>query len=223
MPREDYQAALDALQADVLALGQDVVSQLDDGLGALAECDEALARDVIDGDPGINARYLALEQDCIDLLALQQPVASDLRVVAASFKILTDLERVGDLATNLGRYALGADRQVDEIDVEAIGTDARDQVVAALDAYDRGDADACHAVAVRDDDLDALCQHASETIVRDLLEREAGDDSWAVEGVLDDVSRVLLTVRDLERVGDHAVNVAARTLYMLENDSQLLY
>ncbi|WP_459193723.1 phosphate signaling complex protein PhoU [Halosimplex sp. J119] len=223
MARDGYQTALADLRTDVLGLGADVVAQLDDGLTALESGDETIARDVIDGDDAINDRYLDLEGDCVDLLALQQPVASDLRFVAASFKILTDLERVGDLATNLARYSLSADRGTDEVDVQAIGADARNQLEAALSAYEREDADACHAVAARDDDLDALCQRASERVVRDLLEREAGDDSWAVERVLDDVSRLLLTLRDLERVGDHAVNVAARTLYMLENDPELLY
>ncbi|WP_123535987.1 phosphate signaling complex protein PhoU [Halosimplex salinum] len=223
MPREEYQTALGDLRADVLALGADVVDQLEAGLTALDTGDEALAREVIDADAAINDRYLALESDCVDLLALQQPVASDLRFVAASFKILTDLERVGDLATNLGEYALSADGESGDVDVDAIGADAVDQLETALAAYESGDPDACRAVAARDDDLDALCQRASEAVVRDLLERETGDDSWAAERVLDDVSRLLLTVRDLERVGDHAVNVAARTLYMLENDSELLY
>ncbi|WP_436925600.1 phosphate signaling complex protein PhoU [Halosimplex amylolyticum] len=223
MTRDGYQTALDDLRGDVLDLGAAVVAQLEDALVALESGDQTIARDVIDDDDEINDRYLALESDCIDLLALQQPVASDLRFVAASFKILTDLERVGDLATNLARYALSADGRTDEVDVQAIGADACDQLDGALAAYDTQDAAACHAVAERDDDLDALCQRASERVVRDLLEREAGDDSWAAERVLDDVSRVLLTLRDLERVGDHAVNVAARTLYMLENDPELLY
>jgi phosphate transport system protein len=221
--REEYQTALDELRAAVVTLGEMAIDQLEDGLRALETGDADLAREVIDGDGAINDRYLAVEDECIDLLALQQPVASDLRFVAASFKICTDLERVGDLATNLGEYALSTDGNAGEPDVQAIGEDARDQLRAALDAYQRGDAAACRTVAARDDDLDALCQRASERVVRDLLEREVGDDAWASERVLDDVSRVLLTLRDLERVGDHTVNVAARTLYMLENDSELLY
>ena len=221
--REQYQALLNELRAAVVALGEMAIDQLEDGLRALETGDDELAHEVIDGDGAINDRYLAIEDECIDLLALQQPVASDLRFVAASFKICTDLERVGDLATNLGEYALSTDGNAGEPDVQAIGEDARDQLRAALDAYQRGDAAACRTVAARDDDLDALCQRASERVVRDLLEREAGDDAWASERVLDDVSRVLLTLRDLERVGDHAVNVAARSLYMLESDSELLY
>ena len=226
MPREEYQKALKTLRADVLGMGDLAASQLADGLEALETGDETLARAVIDGDEALNDRYLDLESRCVDLLALQQPVAGDLRFVVASFKISTDLERVGDLATNLGEYALatGADpTRPDGIDVAGIGADAESMLSDALVAYEREDVAACHAVADRDDDLDALCASASDRVVRDLIEREAGGDGWAVERLMDDVSRLLLTIRDLERVGDHAVNVAARTLYMIESDPELIY
>ena len=224
MPREEYQDALEALRADVTAMGGLVVGRLDDALAALEDGDDALAREVIDDDDEVNRRYLELEGECIDLLALQQPVAGDLRLIAASFKILTDLERVGDLATNFARYALAArDDRLASVDVAAIADDARALLVDAVEAYDAMDAEACQDVAVRDDHVDALCQAASQRVVRDLIEREAGGDAWDVEALLDDVSQVLLTVRDLERVGDHAVNVAARTLYAAENDPALIY
>ncbi|MEF8884079.1 MAG: phosphate signaling complex protein PhoU [Haloarculaceae archaeon] len=223
MPRDEYQQALDDLRADVLGMGETVIDQFDRGLDAVETGDESLAREVIDGDAAVNDRYLALEGDCVDLLALQQPVAGDLRFVTASFKILTDLERVGDLATNLADYSLSAaDRRLEPVDVATIGEVAREQLTAALEAYAEADAEAARAVAARDDDLDALCQRASERVVRDLIEDGAGADAWAVERVMDDVSRVLLTVRDLERVGDHAVNTAARTLYMVESDPELI-
>ena len=224
MPREGYQQALADLRGDVRELGETALDQLDDGLAAQATGDEDLARAVIEGDAAVNDRYLELEGDCIDLLALQQPVASDLRFVAASFKILTDLERVADLATNLGRYALAADEdRLATAEVEPIGELAREQVANALAAYREGDSEAARRVAARDDELDALCQRASEGVVRDLIEREAGADGWAVERLMDDVSRLLLTVRDLERVGDHGVNIAARTVYMVESDPELLH
>ncbi|GAD52404.1 phosphate transport system regulatory protein phoU [Halarchaeum acidiphilum MH1-52-1] len=224
MPRDEYQTALDDLRANVREMGALVVDRLGDALDALARTDESLAREVIDGDDDVNERYLALEGECIDLLALQQPVAGDLRFVAASFKIITDLERVGDLAVNLGEYTLaaGGARSLD-VDVADIGADALGMVRDALDAYADGDVDAARDVAADDDELDALCQRANERVVRGLIEREAGDDAWAVERLMDDVSRTLLTVRDLERVGDHAVNVAARTLYTVENDPELIY
>ena len=224
MPREQFQAALSGLRSAVLELGDRVVAQLDDALTALRTGDVRLARAAIQADTAVNERYLELESQCIDLFALQQPVAGDLRFVATSFKILTDLERIADLATNLGGYAAaGDDGLAPEVAVDDIGTAARSMLVDSLDAYRTGDPMACRAVDAEDDRVDALCAAASETVARELVEREAAADAWALEPLLDDVSRLLLTVRDLERVADHAVNIAARTLYMTDNDPSLLY
>ncbi|WP_435175561.1 phosphate signaling complex protein PhoU [Halorussus sp. AFM4] len=225
MPRTGFQDQLETLREEVVDLGDLVVLRLRMGLNALDRQDHDLAWDVIDGDDEINRLYLDLEQDCIDLLALQQPVAGDLRLVTASFKVITDLERVGDLAANLGEYALYADRDVfADVDLRALGRQATEMVEDALAAYETADPQACEALADRDAELDAACERASELVVRDLIETELPDgaDAEEVELLLQDVSRVLLTVRDLERVGDHAVNVAARTLYMVESDDRLI-
>jgi phosphate transport system protein len=224
MAREEFRDALADLRAAVLEMGELVLERLEMARSALAEGDEERAREVIDGDEEINRRYLDIEGDCIDLFALEQPVAGDLRFVAASFKLTTDLERVGDLATNLARYALSSrPGTFPDLDVDGIGQAAADMLEDALVAYEEEDPTACRAIAERDDNVDALCQRASERLVRDLLERDPDIDAWELEAVLDDVASVLLTIRDLERVGDHAVNVAARTLYVLEGDAELIY
>jgi len=226
MPRESYQDQLDSMQAAVLDMGDVVTARLRLALDAMADQDEAAARDVIAGDEEINDIYLDLEEECIDLLALQQPVAGDLRLIAASFKILTDLERVGDLAVNFAQYALDAERgPVLDVGVEAIGDLTVGMIGDAMAAYDAHDDDACYGIAERDDTLDDRCARASQSIVRELIETELDDDGSGerAEALMRDVSRLLLTVRDLERVGDHAVNIAARTLYMVENDEELIY
>jgi phosphate transport system protein len=226
MPRESYQEALAQLREDVLFMGELVLERVRMGLDALARKDERLAHDVIEGDDEINEMYLDLEGDCIDLLALQQPVAGDLRFIAASFKIITDLERVADLATNLGEYALDAERDLyPDVDVQSIGDAVVGMIEASMDAYAEEEVAACHAIAERDDEVDEMCERASTTVVRELIETELdpSNDDRDVEKFMTDVSRLLLTIRDLERVGDHAVNVAARTLYMVENDDSLLY
>jgi phosphate transport system protein len=224
VPRDEFQRSLDDLRAEVLSMSDLVGDRLDRALAALETVDEATAREVIEGDDAVDRRYLELESTCIQLFARQQPVAGDLRFVAASFKILTDLERVADLAVNLAQYTLEADRErFAEIDLSAIGDLAGRMLDDAMTAYRTDDAALCREVAARDDELDSLCQRASERVVRDLIEGEAGDgDPWSVERLLDDVSRLLLVVRDLERVGDHAVNVAARTLYMVESNPELV-
>jgi phosphate transport system protein len=106
----------------------------------------------------------------------------------------------------------------------------------AMEAYAEDDAEACYDVADHDDEVDEMCAQASELVVRDLLESEALEPGTTtqdeapeaaseaeVETLMQDVSRLLLTIRDLERVGDHAVNIAARTLYMVENSDELIY
>ncbi|WP_134670074.1 phosphate signaling complex protein PhoU [Halorussus marinus] len=225
MPRKDYQQQLTELRENVLYMSEVVMERLRMGLDALEQKDDELAWEVIEGDDEVNELYLELEQECINLLALQQPVASDLRTIAASFKIITDLERIGDLATNLGDYSLQADQDVfPEVDIQELGSLTLDMIEDAMMAYDEEDTDGCYEIAERDDDLDARCERASELVVRDLIETELEENTEEeVETLLQDVSRLLLTVRDLERIGDHAVNIAARTLYMVENDDELIY
>jgi phosphate transport system protein len=226
MPRAAYQTDLETLREDVLYMSELVVDRLRSALAALEGKDTDLAHTVINGDNEINELYLDLEADCIDLLALQQPVASDLRFITASFKLLTDLERIGDLAANLAEYSLAATHGVaPEVDVQAIGTAVIEMIEDAMLAYAEEDVEACYALAERDDAVDDQCAAASEAVVRELIQRDVESDAEAVdlEGILDDVSRLLLTVRDLERIGDHAVNIASRTLYMVENDAELLY
>lgn len=226
MARESYQERLEELREDVLYMSELVLERLRDGLDALEQKDETLARDVIEGDHEINQLYLDLEQDCIDLLALQQPVAGDLRFIASSFKVITDLERIGDLATNLAGYAEDAEQdRYPDVDVQALGDEVIAMVEDAMIAYEAEDPGACREISARDDEVDAMCERASQVVVRDLIEREVGSDAdpQEIEDILQDVSRLLLTIRDLERVGDHAVNISARTLYMVESDDELIY
>jgi len=222
--RDEFQESLEALRAEVLSMSDLVVDRLHRALTALATVDEVTARRVIAGDDAVDRRYLDLESTCIQLFARQQPVAGDLRFVASSFKIVTDLERVGDLAVNLAQYTLAADRKrFETVDLSSIGDLACDMLDDAMTAYRTDDAALCRDIAARDDELDTLCQRASERVVRELIEREVDEgDSWAVEELMDDVSRLLLVIRDLERVGDHAVNIAARSLYMVESDPELV-
>ncbi len=223
MARKSYQEKLAVLREDVLYMSEVVMERLRMGLDALEQKDEALAREVIEGDGEINRMYLDLEQECIDLFALQQPVASDLRFIAASFKIITDLERIGDLATNLGEYTLESERNLfPDVDVQEMGDLTLEMLEDAMIAYDEEDTEMCREIATRDDGIDQFAERASSIVVRDLIEREL-ESAEEVEHLLRDVSRLLLTIRDLERVGDHSVNIAARTLYMVENDDELIY
>jgi phosphate transport system protein len=221
MTRETYEAKLELLCEDITEMAGLALDRYETGLEILETGDEQRAREVIEGDHELNQRYLDLESDCIELLALQQPVAGDLRFVASSFKILTDIERVGDLATNLARYGSETGGGLD-IHATPIGETAGEMVEEAMAAYAADDAAAARAVAARDDALDERCRETTEAVIRDLMTTRA----WSPDEVgqrLQRASRQLLTVRDIERVGDHAVNICARTLYMTEYDDDLIY
>ena len=221
MARTEYRQQLETLRENVLEMSDLVLDRYEIALESLESKDESLAEEVIDGDHEINDLYLELEGDCIDLFALQQPVAGDLRFVASSFKIITDLERIGDLSTNLAGYTLAAERErYPEIDVMYIGTEAGEMVTEAMGAYARDDPEAAREIAARDDRIDRLCSNASEVVIGDLLRTEYGDEGTET---MEDVSRLLLTIRDLERVADHAVNVCARTVYMIDHDTDLIH
>lgn len=221
MPRDRFEARLDSLQADVCEMGRDVTDRLDRAVTAYEQRDPAAGRAVAASDDEINDCYLDLEAECIDLLALQQPVASDLRLVVASFKILTDLERVGDLAGNLGGYVDAmAGTTVPSVPISDIGEMTLAQLEGAITAYEQRDPERCRDVAAADTDLDERCSAATDDLVRALVEHTPEAD---VAATLADTKRYLLTVRDLERAGDHAVNIAARTLYMVESDDALIY
>ena len=222
MVRTEYQRRLERLREDVVQMGELVLERYEQALTAIETQDSELGEDVIVRDDEINELYLDLEGDCIELLALQQPVAGDLRFIAASFKIITDLERVGDLATNLGRLAMSLTDDIHSaLDLRHIADAAGDMVADAVEAYDREDPDACREIAARDDDLDAACERASERVARALID-EIPDDANP-EALLDEASTALIAIRDIERIGDHAVNISARTLYMIENDDELIY
>jgi phosphate transport system protein len=224
MPRDAYQEELAALREEVVEFGGTVSARLEDALVAIETDDDDLATAVIDGDEEINERYLELESRCVDLFALQQPVAGDLRFVTASFKIITELERVGDLATNLSAYVRSvAEPHFPEMSLLDVGRLAREMVDQALDAYATDDERLAATVVERDDELDGLCERVAETVVRDLVETTETFDGEEMQRLLTEVNRLLLTLRDIERVGDHAVNIAARSFYMVTNRTTHLY
>jgi len=222
MARNTYRERLEDLRGEVAAMADVTLDRFEEAVGVLESGEEGRAAFVIEGDADLNDWYLDIENECIELVALQQPVASDLRLIASSFKIVTDLERIGDLAANLAAYGRDAEGELfAAVDVTPIAAAAGGMVRDAMDAYAHNDADTARAVAARDDDIDERCRDASERIVRELIVAHNTTDD--VESTLEDVSRALLTVRDLERVGDHAVNICARTLYMVEHDDALIY
>src|SRR5512134_3776289 len=204
-----FDEELDQLKTRLLAMGglaEDRVRAAVDGLVAR---DGTAADDVIAGDGPINELHIEIDDRCFTLLALHQPMAVDLRSIVSAVKINTDLERVGDLAVNIAEAAKRYLRHppVKElIDIPRMASIAQAMLRDALDAYVRRDIDLAKAVLDEDDTLDALKTQVFRELLTYMLQSPA-----TIEPSLD----LILISRHLERIGDHATNVAEDVIFMV--------
>lgn len=204
-----FQVALEALRARLLEMGGLAEERVRDAVAALVARDVGLIGRVIRGDEPINQLHLEIDDRCFRLLALHQPMATDLRTILAAVKINTDLERVGDLAVNIAeaaqRYTMHPPvKQL--VDIPRMGTIAQAMLRDALDAYVRRDRRLAQSVLDCDDELDAL----KTQVFRELLTYMLQDPS-TIQPALD----LILVSRHLERIGDHATNVAEDVIFMV--------
>jgi phosphate transport system protein len=178
-------------------------------IDALVRRDPGLVIQVLDGDAPINQFHIEIDSRCVKLLALYQPMAVDLRVVLSAVKINTDLERVGDLAINIAEAAsryLGHAPVKELVDIPRMAEIAHGMLRDALDAFVRRDTTLAQRVLDQDDALDTL----KTQVFRDLLSCML-QDPQTIEPSLD----LILVSRHLERIGDHATNIAEDVIYMV--------
>jgi phosphate transport system protein len=205
-----FQDELEALKARLLEMGGYAEDRLQSAVKGLVDRDLAVIERVLGGDAPINQMHIEIDDRSFKLLALHQPMASDLRTIVAAVKINTDLERVGDLAVNI---AEAARRYMEHppvkelIDIPRMAVIAQHMLRDALDAYVRQDTALAQQVLDRDDELDAL----KTLVFRDLLTFMLHNQS-TIEPSLD----LILISRHLERIGDHATNVAEDVIFMVE-------
>ena len=208
--RRRFAVQLDQLKAGLLAMGRLAEDRVRMAMQALVDRDKDLLAEVIAGDDRINESQMEIDARCFTLLALQHPVAVDLRVVVSAFKINADLERVGDLAVNI---AEASQRYIEHppvkplIDLPRMGALALKMHREALDAFVARDAGLARAVLVQDDWLDGL----KDQIFRELLTYMLGDPR-TIEASVD----LILISRHLERIGDHATNIAEDVIFIVE-------
>ncbi len=201
---------LQELKSRLLVMGGLAEDRVRRAMQALVKRDRELIRDVVDGDQEINALHVEIDDRCFKLLALHQPMAVDLRVIVAGLKINTDLERVGDLAVNI---AEAANRYVAHppvkplVDIPRMALLAQQMLRDALDAFVAQKPEAAQGVMAQDDLLDAL----KNQIFRELLTYMLGDPK-TIEPGLD----LILISRHLERIGDHATNIAEDVIFIVE-------
>ncbi|MBS3814349.1 phosphate signaling complex protein PhoU [Candidatus Bipolaricaulota bacterium] len=225
MTRKSYTEKLEGLRKDVLEMGYLVHERLNQALDAMITVDKERADSIGSGDDQIDDTYVEIEGECSDLLALQQPVATDLRLITASFKIITDLERIGDKVVNLTDYTklFKEKRIMDEEDIKKLGNFAADMLENALEYYENQDLERARKLVERDDEMDNMCEESTNKILGHLIEKESKTLSTEEATQLgQQVSTELLTIRDLERVADHATNIAARTIYLVSSTRELI-
>jgi phosphate transport system protein len=200
---------LDDLKARLLSMGGLAEDRVRTAIQALVERDPAMLDVVLNGDNEINRFHIEIDALCFKLLALHQPVAVDLRSVVSAVKINTDLERVGDLAVNIAEAArryLAHPPVKPLVDIPRMAQIAHGMLRDALDAYVRRDTALAQRVLDEDDELDAL----KTQVFRDLLASMLKNPS-TTEPALD----LILVSRHLERIGDHATNIAEDVIFLV--------
>ena len=204
-----FREELEALQGRLLEMGGLAEERVRAAIQGLVTRDPALFEKVLLGDEPINQLHIEVDNRCFRLLALHQPMATDLRAIVAAVKINTDLERVGDLAVNIaeaGTRYIAHPPVKKLIDIPQMGDIAQAMLRDALDAFVKRDTRLAHQVLNEDDRLDSL----KTQVFRDLLTYMLKDQS-TVEPALD----LILVSRHLERIGDHATNIAEDVIFMV--------
>jgi phosphate transport system protein len=204
-----FRDELEALQGRLLEMGGLAEERVRAAIQGLVTREPALFEKVLLGDEPINQLHIEVDNRCFRLLALHQPMATDLRAIVAAVKINTDLERVGDLAVNIaeaGTRYISHPPVKKLIDIPKMGDIAQSMLRDALDAFVKRDTRLAHQVLNEDDHLDSL----KTQVFRDLLTYMLNDQT-TVEPSLD----LILVSRHLERIGDHATNIAEDVIFMV--------
>jgi phosphate transport system protein len=208
---QQYNEELEDLRSRVLAMGGLVEKQIADAVEALSEGDVELADHVITTDYQVNAMEVNIDEECAQILALRQPAASDLRLVVAVIKTITDLERIGDQAEKVAHMALrlaDAERPKNSYhEIRNMGKQVREMLHNALDAYARLDTEA--AIRVAHEDLNVDSQY--EAIMRQRITHMM-EDPRSIARSLD----VMWAARALERIGDHSRNICEYVIYLVK-------
>ncbi len=209
MPRASFQTELKELQHHLMEMGVAVEEAIFYAVKSLADQDTAMAQQVIDRDDHIDAMEHQIEEACLRLLALQQPMASDLRVIGTALKIVTDLERMADHAVDIAEITLKIGKQPlikPLIDIPVMADIAKTMTRSALNAYIHRDQEAALAMIKMDDKMDALYR----AIFDELLMMMSEDAS-----IVTQATYLLHVALHLERIGDHCTNLGEWIIYML--------
>jgi phosphate transport system protein len=205
-----YEEELRGLRASLLKMGGLVERQIAEAIDALVNRDTELARQIIARDKEVNRMDVDTDETCIRLLALHQPAGSDLRFITTGLKITTDLERIGDNAVNIAERVLElneAPQIKPYIDIPRMASIAQSMVKDSIDAFMRQDVALANEVCTRDDEVDGL----NRQVYRELLSYMAEDPR-----LIGRATRILFISKYLERIADHAENIAEMVTFMVK-------
>jgi phosphate transport system protein len=203
---------LEELQQEVLKMGIMVEQTIFDAVKSLKERNESLAQQVIDNDDAIDGLQIEIEDFCLRLLALQQPMASDLRVISTAMKIVNDMERMADHATDIAKVTIRISGQPlikPLIDIPRMAEIAQRMLREALDAYVRRDVSQVDRLIDYDHEVDGLYQQ----IFRELLVFMMEDPRTIRQS-----TQLLFVARHLERIADYATNLGEMVYYMVKGE-----
>ena len=210
MAHRHFEEELTRLKERILKMGALVESQIAASIKALVERDTALAKQTIQNDHLVNAMDVEIDEDCIRLLALYQPTARDLRFITTAMKITTDLERMSDLAEDICERSIELAEEPllkPYIDLPRMAESAQKMVREALDAFVNKDANLARKVCAEDEFIDDLTQQ----IFRELLSFMTENPATITRAI-----RISFISKYIERIGDHATNIAEMVVYLVE-------
>ena len=216
MTRTALDRELRRLQDEMTILGSKVSQALEEAVGILRRQDLEAAQRLIDADEEIDARRYALESDILVAIARQQPMATDLRILAAMLEIIADLERIGDYAEGIAKITLllGNEVKIPPIpQIPEMAAKAVDMLDRALDAFLRGDVEAARAIPREDDQVDALYNQVNQS----LLEMTLADPRK-----MEQANVLVWAAHNLERSADRVTNICERVVFTVTGDMQEL-
>ena len=214
--RGAFDQKLIEIRDNIIRMGQLTDAAIERSMMSLKHQDQSLARQVISDDTAINNLRFTVEESCLTLIATQQPMASDLRVIVAAMNLVNDMERMADHATGIAKTVL---RMGNEpllkplVDLPRMADSARDMLKRSLDAFLARDVAAARAIADEDDQID----HLYKAIFDELLAIMARDPSTIQRGTY-----LLWCAHNLERIGDRVTNIAERVVFMTTGTMQEL-
>ncbi len=208
---QQFEKELQDIRSLVLAMGGLIEQQVSNAKLALLTGDSELARQVIATDEEVNAMEVSIDEECIQIIALRQPTAGDLRLVSGILKIITDLERIGDESVRIARMAMNLSEKdrpkTNYREIQSMSNQVITMLHDALDAFARFDAEQAIKVAHADREIDA----EYESIIRQLITYMMEDPRWVSKAI-----DMMWSARALERIGDHASNICEHIIYLVE-------